>query len=624
MAIALPAVERRLAAILAADVVGYSRLMERDEAGTVARFKALRRELIDPILADHGGRIVDLKGDGAVVEFHSVVGAVKAAVEVQRRMVEHEAGLPADRRIRFRIGITTGDVIVEGDEIYGQHINVAARIQAMCEPGGVWLADAVYKQIRGKLDIACEAAGTHRVKNIDEPVELWRVRMSAGGAAGPPPSRARAVGHWRLAGLAVAMAVLLALMGWHWLTPGAATSGKPSIAVLPFDNMSGDAEQGYFADGFAEDLITELARNDGLRVMARNTSFSYRGQNRKIQDIARDLGVGYVLEGSIRRVGDAMRITAQLIDGHGGAHVWAERYDIRPSEIAATQDEIVRRTAGILFSEVWQSEKRLALRSSPDSFDAYTLAMKGLALKHQFTPEAYREGRQVLRRARELAPNFAPAWAYAGYLDAADSAAGYSGEKKPEDVDAAIELIRKALHLDPGMAYAYQALGFALSVKGLPKEALAAEEKAVELGPGDADNQMLYGRELASNGRFAEAVTAGDKAFSLNPVAPVYYYAMHARSLYGAGDNEGVLRTTAPCLERNSGHRACRALRAAAFVETGRLEQGKAEIAALLAKGAGFTLRHAEVYTGFAGDAAANARLVEALRRAGLPEAGTS
>ena len=222
----------------------------------------------------------------------------------------------------------------------------------------------------------------------------------------------------------------------------------------------------------------------------------------------------------------------------------------------ATQDKIVQRVAAILFSEVWQTEKRLALRSSPDSFDAYTLAMKGLALKHQFTPEAYREGRQVLTRARELAPNFAPAWAYAGYLDAADSAAGYSGEKNPEDVDAAIELIRKALHLDPGMAYAYQALGFALSVKGLPKEALAAEEKAVELGPGDADNQMLYGRELASNGRFAEAVAAGDKAFSLNPVAPVYYYAMHARSLYGAGDNEGVLRTTGPCLERNSGHRA--------------------------------------------------------------------
>ena len=621
MAIALPAVERRLAAILAADVVGYSRLMERDEAGTVARFKALRRELIDPILADHGGRIVDLKGDGAMVEFHSVVGAVKAAVAVQRRMVEHEAGLPEDQRIRFRIGITTGDVIVEGDEIYGQHMNVAARIQAMCEPGGVWLSDAVYKQIRGKMDARCEAAGVHRVKNIDEPIELWRIRLFA-GKAGPSPPRRVGTTAWRLSALAAALLAVLALVGWHWLSPGAGPSGKPSIAVLPFDSMSGEAEQGYLADGFAEDLITELARNGALRVMARNTSFSYRGQNRRVEDIARDLDVGYVLEGSVRRIGDAVRITAQLIEGHNGAHVWADRYDIGPSEIVATQDEIVQRVAAILFSEVWQTEKRLALRSSPDSFDAYTLAMKGLALKHQFTPEAYREGRQVLRRARELAPNFAPAWAYAGYLDAADSAAGYSGEKKPEDVDDAIELIRKALHLDPGMAYAYQALGFALSVKGLPKEALAAEEKAVELGPGDADNQMLYGRELASNGHFAEAVTAGDKAFSLNPVAPVYYYAMHARSLYGAGDNEGVLRTTGPCLERNSGHRACRALRAAAFVETGHVEEGKSEIRALLERGPGFTLRHAEVYTGFAGDPTANRRLIEALRQAGLPPGG--
>lgn len=621
MAIALPAVERRLAAILAADVVGYSRLMEQDEAGTVARFRGLRRELIDPILAEHGGRIVDLKGDGAMVEFHSVVDAVEAAVEVQRRMIEHEAGLPEDRRIRFRIGINTGDVIVEGDEIYGQHMNVAARIQAMCEPGGIWLSDAVYKQVRGKTDVRCVPAGVHRVKNIDEPIELWRVSLFAGKARPRRPWRIGAAA-WRLSALAAALVIGLALMGWHWLAPGTAASGKPSIAVLPFDNMSGDAEQGYLADGFAEDLITELARNGELRVMARNTSFSYRGQNRKVEEIARDLDVGYVLEGSVRRVGDVVRITAQLIDGHNGAHVWADRYDIGPSEIIATQDKIVERVAAILFSEVWQTEKRLALRSPPDSFDAYTLAMKGLALKHQFTPEAYREGRQVLARARELAPNFAPAWAYAGYLDAADSAAGYSGEKRPEDVDAAIEMIRKALHLDPGMAYAYQALGFALSVKGLPKEALTAEEKAVQLGPGDADNQMLYGRELASNGRFEEAVAAGEKAFSLNPVAPVYYYAMHARSLYGAGDNEGVLRTTGPCLERNSGHRACRALRGAAFVETGHIEEGKTEIRALLERGPGFTLRHAEVYTGFAGDPAANRRLIEALRQAGLPPGG--
>ena len=319
-----------------------------------------------------------------------------------------------------------------------------------------------------------------------------------------------------------------------------------------------------------------------------------------------------------------MRLTAQLIDGRNGSHVWADRYDIGPKEIVATQDEIVLRVAAILFSEVRQTEKRQALRSSPDSFDVYTLALKGLALKHQFTPEAYRQGRRVLHRAIELGPNYAPAYAYLGYLDAADCAAGYSGEKRPEDIDDAITLIRKAIDLDPSMAYAYQALGFALSVKGSAREALVAEERAVQLGPGDADNQMLYGRELATNGRFADAVTAGNKAFALNPIAPVYYYAMHARSLYGGADFAGVLKTTGPCIERNSGHRACRTLRAAALIELGRPDEAKAEVAALLTRGAGFTLHHAEVYTGFAGDAAANRRLLESLKQAGLREAGHS
>jgi adenylate cyclase len=576
--------------------------------------------LIDPILASHGGRIVDLKGDGAMVEFHSVVAAVEAAVAVQRSMVEHEAGWPEDERIRFRIGITSGDVIVEGEEIFGQHMNVAARIQAMCEPGGVWLSGPVHNLIRGKLALDCESMGLHQVKNIGEPVEAWRVRLSTDSEA-PQADRRATVGLSRRfrAVAAVAIMLILAIGAWRWLGPEPAAAGKPSIAVLPFDNLSGDAEQGFLADGFAEDLITELARNGELRVMARNTSFSFRGQPMRIEDIARKLSVSYVLEGSIRRVGDDMRLTAQLIDGRTGTHVWAERYDIGPAEIVATQDEIVLRVAAILFSEVRQTEKRQALRSPPDSFDAYTLALKGLALKHQFTPEAYREGRRVLQRAIELAPNYAPAYAYLGYLDAADCAAGYSGEKRPEDIDAAIGLIRRALHLDPSMAYAYQALGFALSVKGSAREALVAEERAVQLGPGDADNQMLYGRELATNGRFAEAVTAGDKAFALNPIAPVYYYAMHARSLYGGGDYAGVLTTTAPCLERNSGHRACRTLRAAALVEMDRLDEAKAEIEALLARGPGFTLHHAEIYTGFAGDAVTNRRLVDALQRAGLP-----
>ena len=304
-----PAVERRLAAILAADVVGYSRLMERDEAGTVARFKALRRGLIDPILASHGGRIVDLKGDGAMVEFNSVVAAVEAAVAIQRSMVEHEAGWPDDERIRFRIGITSGDVIVQGEEIFGQHMNVAARIQALCEPGGIWVSGPVHHQIAGKLSLDCEPMGVHQVKNIGAPIEAWRVRLPANSGtppakrlpanSGTPPVKRRTMGGFsRRLQMVVAAAIvlLLATGAWYGLAPTPASAGKPSIAVLPFDNLSGDAEQGFLADGFAEDLITELARNGELRVMARNTSFSFRGQAKRIEDVARELNVSYVLE----------------------------------------------------------------------------------------------------------------------------------------------------------------------------------------------------------------------------------------------------------------------------------------------------------------------------------------
>jgi TolB-like protein/DNA-binding SARP family transcriptional activator len=591
-----PTTQRRLAAILAMDVVGYSRLMERDEAGTVARYKALRRAVVDPMLATHGGRIVDLKGDGAMVEFHSVVAAVEAAIAIQRATAAHDARRSEADRIRFRIGITSGDVIVHGEEIFGDRLNIAGRIQSLCEPGGVWLSGGVHNQIRGMLAVKCEPTGRHQVKNISEPIETWRVRLGAGEpapahGAGPTPTEA----------------------------PHA---HRPSIAVLPFDNLSDDAEQGYLADGLAEDIITELAHNNRLIVMARETSFSFRGQRKRIEEIGAELRVGYVLEGSVRRVGDSLRLTAQLIDGATGAHVWAERFDVAARELVATLDEIVRRIAATLFSEIRHTEKAAALRSSPDSFDVYTLALKGLALKHQHTGQSYREGRRVLQRAIQLAPGYAPAHAYLGCLDAADCAAGYSGDKRPEEIDAAILLIRRALQLDPTMAYAHQVLGFALSVAGRPQEALAAVEEAVALSPGDAHTLMLYGRELATNGRFGEALSASGKAFALNPKAPIFYHAMHARSLYGARGHAAVLAATAPCLERNSGHRACRPLRAAALAELDRLPEARAEIRDLLVRANAFTLRHAEIYTGYAGDPATNTRLLERLREAGLPASG--
>jgi TolB-like protein/class 3 adenylate cyclase len=610
-------VERRLAAILAADIVGYSRLIEQDEARTLAAIRELRREVIDPLLAEHHGRVVKLMGDGAIIEFASVVDAVACAVAVQKGVAAWQTEVPSQGRIVFRIGVNLGDVVVEGDDLLGDGVNVAARLQQLCAPGGVLVAGTAYDHLQGKLDLPLAFAGEQHLKNIERPVRTYRLRPD-----GRRPSR-----RWRaspqlnrLRWAAVLLALLIADGSWWWLRSVAPTGARPSVAVLAFDNLSGDPEQGYLADGFAEDIITELARNNELTVLARTTSFSLKGQDKAADAAARTLGVRYVLDGSLRRTGDSLRLTAQLVDGASGRNLWAERYDVEAADIVTTQDVMARRVAATLFSEVRETEKAASLRRTPASLDVYELALRGLALKHQFSAVAFRAGRAALRQAIELDPGYAPAHAYLGYLDAIDVASGYTGEKRHEDLDGAIATVRHAIELDPTMAYAYQALGYALSAKGQPQEALRALERAVELGPNDADNQLFHGRELASNGRFAEAVAAGERAFALNPVAPIYYYGNHARSLYGAGQHEAVVKVTETCVDRRSYHRTCRAVRIAALGELGRMEQARAEARELLAQTPGFNLRQASAGSGYSGGPETNRRLLSRLREAGLPE----
>src|SRR4051812_39982622 len=374
-------VERRLAAILAANVLGYSRLMERDEAGTFARLMLLRRELVEPVLERHGGRFVDLKGDGAIVEFGSVVAAVEAAVEIQRRMQAQDPDLPEVERIRYRVGINLGDVIVDGGTIYGDGVNVAARIESLCEPGGVWLSRSVYNQVRGKLDLAFAPSGLHQVKNISEAVETFRVALD-GVVPAPPPPRPGVPGpgvpSWLLPAAGALFALVFVAGVWR-LWPGEPPPAyRPAVAVLPFDDMGGDEATARLAAGITEDVITDLAHFRDLDVIARNSTEAYKGKPVDVRQVGKELNVGYVLEGSIQRQADRLRATAQLIDARTGAHVWSDRWDRPAEDVFAVQAEVAEKVAVALgddltMGQITRAELFRVKRKPPSSLSAYEL-----------------------------------------------------------------------------------------------------------------------------------------------------------------------------------------------------------------------------------------------------------
>src|SRR5579863_3449088 len=372
-------VERRLSAILAADVAGYSRLMGIDEEGTLAALKALRRELVDPRIAEHRGRIVKTTGDGLLVEFASVVDAVRCAVDVQREMAGRNTGVPADSRIEFRVGINLGDIIIDGDDIFGEGVNVAARLETLAEPGGICVSRVVRDQVRDKLAFTFEDMGEQQVKNIARPVRAHRIRIDA---AAPPP---------------------LAL------------PGKPSLAVLPFQNMSGDPEQEYFADGMVEEITTAIARLPWLFVIARNSSFTYKGKSVDVKQVGRELGVRYVLEGSVRKAGNRVRITGQLIDTATGAHIWADRFDGALDDVFEVQDQVASSVAGAIEPKLRLAEIERASRKPTESLDAYDLYLRALAQFHRYTEDGFAATVALLQQALAIDRSYAPAAALVGW-----------------------------------------------------------------------------------------------------------------------------------------------------------------------------------------------------------------
>ncbi|MGH7393520.1 MAG: adenylate/guanylate cyclase domain-containing protein, partial [Candidatus Rokuibacteriota bacterium] len=410
--------ERKLAAILSADVEGYSRLMGDDEAATVRTITEYR-EVIASAVAGHGGRVVDAPGDNVLAEFSSVVDAVQCAADIQRELRSRNAALPVTRRMRFRIGINLGDVIVEGERLYGDGVNIAARLESLAEGGGICLSGTAYDQVEGKLPLGCEFLGLHTVKNIARPVRVYRVDLEPRPSPGPP-SRKRSVDRRVVLGVIGAVAIVTLLgaggwVGWRWLrTPesaGLPLPDRPSVAVLPFANLSQDPTQEYFSDGVTEDLITGLSKVSGLFVIARNSVFTYKGKPVKVREVARDLGVRYVLEGGVQRAGSRVRITAQLVDATTGYHLWAERYDREVRDIFALQDEVTQQIIRAMAVKLTEAEKVRIGRAPTGVLEAYDLVLRGHEERQRTTRAGNAEARRLFVRALDLDPEYAAAYA---------------------------------------------------------------------------------------------------------------------------------------------------------------------------------------------------------------------
>jgi adenylate cyclase len=479
--------ERKLVAILSADVVGYTRLMEIDEAGTLARLKSLRQRLIDPAIASHSGRIVKLMGDGALVEFPSVVGAVGCGLAIQRDMVAAESDLPVDQRIRFRIGINVGDVMIDGDDIYGDGVNVAARLQALAEPGAIAVSAVVREHIGSKLIVAFEDAGSHSVKNMEKPVHVYVVRQGA-------PK----------------------LLETHEIRASMRSMDKLSIAVLPFLNLSKDAEQEYFADGITEDVITELSRFKGLIVIARNSAFRYKGQSPKIQDVGRELAVRWVVEGSVRKAGNRVRITAQLIETETGAHVWGERYDRILEDIFEIQDEVVRAIAGAIPGSVGRAAEEHARRKLPANLSAFDYFLRARCLYRQAGAD-FEEVLAHLNRAIEADPNYA--MAHALLAKAYTYSIFHAGTDPEASLARGAYHAELALKLDNGDPEVHSMAAHNYLLSGNHDLADYHSKRAVELNPNDPESLVRRGMVLSYLGDQVEAMKMYEHALHLDPSA---------------------------------------------------------------------------------------------------------
>lgn len=590
-------VERRLAAVLAADVAGYSRLMGIDEEGTLARLKTHRRALVDPKIAEHHGRIVKTTGDGALIEFASVVDAVRCAVEIQRGMAERNADTPPERRIEFRIGINVGDIIIDGGDIFGDGVNVAARLEALAEPGGIWVSRVVRDQVRDKLAFAFDDMGDRQVKNIARSIKVHRVRYDgkpppqaipvAAGAASPsksaPPRRSLSRPRWFAA--AALLAVVAGAGAWFVLQPGSKPGGgvapakRASIAVLPFNNMSGDPRQEYFSDGITEEILTALARSPALFVTARNSSFTYKGKAANVTEVGRTLGVRYVVEGSVQKTVDRLRVTAQLIDAQTGNHVWAEKFDRPVKDIFAVQDEITGAIAAQLGGRVQKAEVAAALRKAPVDLGAYDYYLRGRALRQTAARAPTLEARAMFEKAIEIDPNFAPSYAELAFTYFREISLRWDVAGRDSAILKGVDLAEKALALDAALPFAHLVRGGLYARQHQYDQAVVWVQKAINLDPNDPENYAALANVFAFTNRSGEALPLMQKAVALDPLyQPIFdFYLGRIFSL--TGKSAEAIRHLRLCVSRVPDFWPCHSFLAAVHAHSGNLDAASKELA---------------------------------------------
>jgi TolB-like protein/class 3 adenylate cyclase/tetratricopeptide (TPR) repeat protein len=587
-------VERRLAAILAADVAGYSRLMGAAEEGTLAQLKAVRKTLVDPKIAEHRGRIVKTTGDGMLVEFASAVDAARCAAEVQRGMVTQNACVPQDVRIEFRIGIHVGDIIIDDNDIFGDGVNIAARLEGIAEPGGVCVSDDAQRQIRGKVDITFDDMGPQTLKNIAEPMRAWRMQIAHAPAFAP--SKAVSAG----SGQPLAL------------------PDKPSIAVLPFQNMSGDPEQEYFADGMVEDVITALSRFKSLFVIARNSSFTYKGKAVDIKQVGRELGVRYVLEGSVRKAGNRVRITGQLIEATTGRHLWADKFDGDLEDVFGLQDQVTTSVVGLIAPTLEQAEIERATQKPTDRLDSYDFYLRGKASADKMGSLA--EAREFLRKAYEQDPGYGAAYAMAASTLMMQQ--GTSGVPLTAEMRAdAIRLANQGAKAASDDAFTLARSGHVLTYLGHEYDRGASMvEQAVALNPNLAIAWNSRGWVSLMCGEAERAIESFDRLIRLSPLDPLRIGAWNGSSFasFHLGRYEEGRTSAMKSIQFATNAHTLGAL-IVNSVGAGRMAEAQAAVARLMKLQPDFRASH--VHEAFPiRSADERNRIASALREAGLPD----